>query len=185
MILLEKPDVQLLYKHTVVTVKLDKKDAAGVVNTLARLKPGTEYDFEFKERARRSLSANAYHWTLVGKIADANGTSNYEVHNQLLIDYGEDWLDEEGKRTYVLMKDDDRYMRQETVHYRPTEAVEDRNGAPYRWFILLLPSHLMDKKQMARLIDGTVLEAKALDIETRTPAEIARMIEVWEVKNGR
>lgn len=187
MVMLEKPDIQLLYKGTQVTIRIDKKDAAGVVNTLSRLKVGTEYDVEFKERARRSLSANAYHWTLVQKIAEANGVSNYEIHNQLLVDYGEDWLDEDGKRTYVLMKDDDRYRRMETMHYRPTDAVEDRKGVPYRWYVLLLPSHLMDRKQMSRLIDGTVSEARELEIETRTPNEIEMMIARWgeEDTNGR
>ena len=180
MVVLEKPDVELLYRGTVIKMTVDKKDAANVVNTLARLKPGVEYDVEFKERARRSLNANAYHWQLVEKIAKANGISKYEIHNQLLIDYGTDWIDEDGNLVYVLMKDNDRYLRSETMHYRPADAVENRKGVLYRWFILLLPSHLMDREQMSRLIDGTVSEAKELDIETRTPDEIAQLLETWK-----
>lgn len=185
MVVLDKPEIELLYKHTVVTMHIDKKDAAGVVNTLARIKPGVEYDVEIKERARRSLSANAYHWVLVSKIAEANGVSNAEVHNQLLIDYGEDWLDSEGKQTLVMMADTDAYRRMETMHYRPTDMTEMRGSNKYRWFVLLLPSHLMDKKQMSRLIEGTVSEAQELGIETRTPDEIARLVAAWEVNNGK
>ena len=37
----------------------------------------------------------------------------------------------------------------------------------------------MSSKQMSELIDGTVSEAKELDIETRTPDEIARMKSLW------
>ena len=184
MVILEKPTIELLYKGTQVHLSIDKKDAAGVVNTLSRLKPGTEYDVEIKERARRSLNANAYHWVLVGKIAEANGVSNAEVHNQLLCDYGEDWLDKDGKQTLVMMADTDAYRRMETMHYRPTDMVESRGSNKYRWFVLLLPSHLMDKAQMSRLIEGTVSEAKELDIETRTPDEIARLIATWEVSKS-
>lgn len=185
MILLEKPQIELLYKGTQVHLSIDKKDASRVVNTLGRLKVGTEYDIEIKERARRSLNANAYHWTLVNKIAEANGISNAEVHNQLLIDYGEDWMDAKGKQTLVMMADDDSYRRMETMHYRPTDMVEDRGNNRFRWFVLLLPSHLMDKRQMQRLISGTQEEARALNIETRTPDEIARMIAMWEASNGK
>ena len=96
-----------------------------------------------------------------------------------MIDYGTDWLDEEGNHVYVLMKDDDRYLRKETEHYRPTDAVEDRKGTMYRWFVLLMPSHLMDSKQMSELIDGTVSEAQELGIDTRTPDEIERMKSLW------
>lgn len=179
MVLLEKPDVELLYRGTNVKLVIDKKDAAGVVNALARLKTGVEYDVEFKERARRSLSANAYHWQLVEKIAKALGASKYEVHNRIMQDYGTDWLDEEGKTVYVLMKDDGSYLRRQTEHYRPTDAVEDRKGTPYRWMILLKPSHLMTQAEMSDLIAGTVQEAEALEIETKTPDEIARMVSAW------
>ena len=180
MVILEKPQVELLYKGTQVHLSIDKKDAAGVVNTLGRLKPGVEYDVEIKERARRSLNANAYHWTLVNKIAEANGISNAEVHNQLLCDYGEDWLDASGKQTLVMMADDDSYRRMETTHYRPTDMTETRGNNRFRWFVLLLPSHLMDRKQMSRLVSGTQEEAKQLGIEVRTPDEIAELIAKWE-----
>lgn len=180
MILLEKADVELLYRGTQVHLSLDKKDAAEIVNTVSRLKPGTEYDVEFKERARRSLNANAYHWQLVSKIAEANGISKYEAHNVIMADYGTDWTDEDGKKVYVLMKDDGSYLRKQTEHYRPTDATEDRKGTQYRWMILLKPSHLLTPSEMSALITGTVQEAQSLDIEVRTPDEIARMVATWK-----
>ena len=179
MIFLEQPFVELLYKQTKVNISFDKKDAVAIVNLFSGLKPGEEYDITIKKKSKRSLNANNYHWQLCEQIAKALKTSKYEVHNQLMIDYGCDWLDAYGQPTYVLMKDDDRYLRKETEHYRPTDAVEDRKGTFYRWFVLLLPSHLMDSKQMSELIDGTVSEAQELGIDTRTPDEIARMKSLW------
>ena len=40
-------------------------------------------------------------------------------------------------------------------------------------------SHKMDTKEMARVIDGAIQEAKALGIETETPDELARMKAKW------
>ena len=179
MIALEHADFELLYKCTKVKLTLDKKDATEIVNLFGKMKVGEEYDITVKKRGKRSLNANNYHWQLCEQIAKATKASKYEVHNQLMIDYGTDWLDEEGNHVYVLMKDDDRYLRMETQHYRPTDAVEDRKGTMYRWFVLLMPSHLMDSKQMSELIDGTVSEAQELGIDTRTPDEIERMKALW------
>ncbi len=180
MIFLEKPKIELLYKGTQVHVTFNKKDAAEIVNIFSGIQTEQEYDVTIKKRnSKRSLNANNYHWSLCEQIAKALKTSKYQVHNQLMIDYGTDWTDEDGRRSFVMMKDDDRYLRSETIHYRPTDAIEDRKGTLYRWFVLLLPSHLMDTAQMSSLIDGTVSEAKELGIDTRTPDEIERMKQLW------
>ena len=187
MIFLEKPQIELLYKGTRIQIRLDKRDAAETVNVFSGITPGEEYDITIKKkRGRRSLNANNYHWTLCEQMAKILQTGKYQIHNQLLIDYGTDWISEDGDRTYVLMKDDYRYLKAETEHYRPTDMTEDRKGTLYRWFVLLLPSHLMDTAQMSALIDGTVSEAKELGIDTRTPDEIERMKALWETqRTGR
>lgn len=179
MIFVEEPNVELLYRYARITLHLDKKDNKSIVQLFSGLKLGEEYEITIKKKSKRSLNANNYHWQLCEQIAKALRSSKYEVHNQLMIDYGTEWLDAKGSPSYVLMKDDDSYLRKETEHYRPTDAVEDRKGTMYRWFVLLLPSHLMDSKQMSELIDGTVSEAQELGIETRTPDEIARMKSLW------
>ena len=182
MIFLESPKIELGYENVVISVSIDKKDAVGVVDALGDIKLGEEYDVTVKRRsAKRSLNANNYHWVLCEKIAKKLRTSKYEVHNQIMCDYGTDWLDADGKHVYVMMKDDGSYLRSETMHYRPTDAVEDRKGVQYRWFILLLPSHLMDSTQMAELIDGTVADARELGIDVRTPDEIERMKQLWAI----
>lgn len=182
MVFLERPNIELLYKGTKVGIELDKKDAATIVNLFGGVKVGEEYDISIKKKGKRSLNANNYHWMLCEQMAKILKVSKYEVHNQLMIEYGTDWLDESGNQIYVLMKDDDRYLRKETEHYRPTDAVEDRKGKLYRWFALLLPSHLMNAKEMSDLIDGTVSEAKELGIDTRTPDEIERMKALWQTQ---
>lgn len=182
MIFKEKPRIEPGYDATKVTLVVDRKDAHKAFNLFCEVEPNTDYDIEIKKHSKRSINANNYHWTLCEQMARVLRTSRFEVHNQLMIDYGIDWVDGNGKRSFVLMKDDDSYMRMQTTHYRPTDATEDRKGTIYRWFILLKPSHLMTTKEMSVLIDGTVSEAKELDIETRTPDEIARMKQLWDTK---
>ena len=179
MIFTAKPDIELLYKQARITLNLDKKDNKAIVDLFNGINVGEEYDICIKKRGKRSLNANNYHWALCEQIAKILQVSKYEVHNQLMIDYGTDWLDANGDHVYVLMKDNDRYMRLETAHYRPTDVTEDRKGTMYRWFVLLTPSHLMNSKQMSELIDGTISEAKELGIDTRTPDEIERIKATW------
>ena len=176
MIFLERPHVELLYKGTKVQIQLDKKDAADIVNVFSGIEPGEEYDITIKKRrGRRSLNANNYHWLLCEQMAKILKVSKYQVHNQMLIDYGTDWLDSDGSPIFVRMADNDNYLRSQTIHYRPTDIVQDGK----RFYILLLPSHLMDTFHMSILIDGTVSEAKELGIDTRTPDEIERMKQLW------
>lgn len=181
---LENPKIELDSDGTIITLRVNKKDGFDVMDAFSEVQLGEEYDLSVTKRSgKRSLNANSYHWVLCEKMAKRLRTSKYEVHNQLMCDYGTDWLDDDGKHIYIMMKDDGSYLRSETMHYRPTDAVEDRNGTQYRWFILLLPSHLMNTQQMSALLDGTVADAKEMGgIEVRTPDEIERMKALWDTK---
>ena len=180
MVFLDNPKIELDLDSAKIELRIGKKYAYDILDALNDVKLGEEYDLTLKKRyGKRSLNANSYHWVLCEKMAKKLRVSKYEMHNQLMCDYGTDWLDENGDHVYVLMKDNGSYLRQETMHYRPTDATEDRKGTQYRWFVLLLPSHLMNTQQMSCLIDGTVADAKELGIEVRTPDEIERMKQLW------
>ena len=176
MIFLQKPDIELLYKEARITLNLDKRDNKAIVDLFSGLKVGEEYDISIKKRGKRSLNANNYHWMLCEQIAKKLNTSKYEVHNQLMIDYGTDWLDSNGDLQVLRKADDDSYLKSETLHFRPTDRLDDKGR---RFYVLLLPSHLMNKKQMSELIDGTVSEARELGIDTRTPDEVERIKALW------
>lgn len=180
MVFLENPVAEFDTESVTLTLRIDKNGLYDIADALKDIRLGEEYDLTISKRfGKRSLNANSYHWVLCEKMAKKLRTSKYEVHNQLMCDYGTDWLDENGDHVYVLMKDNGSYLRQETMHYRPTDATEDRKGTQYRWFVLLLPSHLMNTQQMSCLIDGTVADAKEMGIEVRTPDEIERMKQLW------
>lgn len=49
----------------------------------------------------------------------------------------------------------------------------------FKCYLAYKQTHLMDSKEMARLIDGAIEVAKELGIETDTPEQLARYKEDW------
>ena len=129
-------------------------------------------------RRKRSLDANAYHWVLVGKLANVLGMSNAEVHNMALRGYGQPEI-YEGKGVYMTIPDTDeaRHKVDNAIDYHlsPTSQVREGNdGVMYRTYKLLRGSHTYNTEEMSRLIDGMITmckEAGIPDAEIATPAE--------------
>ena len=126
--------------------------------------------FEIKEhREKRSLTANAYAWALIGKIADVLRTSKDEVYLLMLKRYGQSevvsvlsFIDVSGYFKYYEKIGSGTVQGKEFTHYRIF-----RGSSEY------------DSKEMAVLIDGIISEAKELDIETLPPREIERLKKAW------
>lgn len=137
--------------------------------------------FEVKEhKEKRSLNANAYFHVLVGKIADCMKISHSEAHNNLIAEYG--FLDED--LPTVILDDEIEWNKLQNIHLRPTSHTKVLdNGKLYRIYYVMRGSHTYDTREMSRLIQGTVDEAKALGIETLNPEELNRLIETY--KGGR
>lgn len=133
-------------------------------------------------REKRSLEANAYFHTLVGKIASALHTSTTEAKNQLLADYGQiNYVN--GHIDVTIKRDDFEWLRCDTEHLKPTDRTQIlSDGNLWRVFIVIRGSHTYDSKEMSVLIDGTISEAKELGIETITENQKAEMIAKWGEK---
>lgn len=115
---------------------------------------------------KRTLNQNSLYWALVNKVAKAVNLSSTEVHNRVLVDCRIPWLDAEGEYIWICLKDDDTWLRRTDFHVAPTSRLEDKNGTLYRWFMMLLPSHLMDKQEMGRLLDRIIDAAEEMGIHT-------------------
>ena len=131
-------------------------------------------------REKRSLDSNSYFHLLNGKIAEKLQISATECKNHLLSEYGQPEI-LNGSLMTIIMRDDIEWQKLDTIHLRPTTAVRTMDdGKIYRVYYVMRGSHTFDSKEMSRLIDATVEEAKALGIETETPEAIARMNALWE-----
>ena len=133
-----------------------------------------------KHRAKRSLDANAYYWSLLGKLAAALKISNNYCHNIMLRRYG---VPEEfdGKPVFIVIPDTDEAEKKasesETYHIKPTANVREGNdGKMYRTYILMRGSHGYDTAEMSRLISGIRDECQQCGIPVETPDEIAQLL---------
>ena len=80
----------------------------------------------------------------------------------------------------IILDDNIPWQKLDNIHLRPTAFTKVLdNGRLYRVYYVMRGSHTYDTKEMSRLIDGTVSEAKELGIETMTPNEIERMKQQW------
>jgi hypothetical protein len=126
--------------------------------------------FEIKEhKEKRSLTANAYAWALIGKIADALRTSKDEVYLSMLKRYGQ------SEMVSVVSSID------VTGYFKYFEAVANTTlqGKEFTHYRVFKGSSEYDSREMAVLIDGIVSEAHELKIETLPPAEVERLKEAW------
>lgn len=131
-----------------------------------------------KYRKRRSLDANAYFHCLVGKIANEMGLGFEEVKTNLVTEYGAFERDEEGLKVGFKLPASVDVAR----IYRYVKCFDTRveNGKEFNCYIVFKHTHLMDSKEMSRLIDGTVQEARQLGIETLPPYKLAALVEEWK-----
>lgn len=135
-------------------------------------------------REKRSLTANAYYWQLLSKLAEAVGTSKPYMHNRMLRRYGQTAV-LDGKTVFLVIPDTDEAennaMEAETFHIKPTSQVkEGKDGVMYRTYTMLRGSSEYNSLEMSKLIDGLVSECKEQNIETLPPEELKRMLERME-----
>ena len=133
-----------------------------------------------KHREKRSLDANAYYWTLLGRLAAALKMSNNYCHNFMLRRYGV-FEEFDGKPVYIVIPDTEEAEKKaeesERYHIKPTSNVREGNdGKMYRTYILLKGSHAYDTAEMSRLISGIRDECQQCGIPYETPDEIAQLL---------
>lgn len=122
-------------------------------------------------RDKRSTNANSYMWILCDKIAEAVHSTKEEVYRLAIRQVGE-WQDVAVIETAL------------------PQLIETWTSRGLGWLVdvfdsklegckrvrLYTGSHKYNTKQMARLVDYIVEEAKELGIETMTPEELKQMI---------
>lgn len=131
--------------------------------------------FEIKEhKTKRSLNANAYAWTLIGKIANAIGNTKEEVYKEYIMNkgiYRIITIDEKAAPTFIKVWEDRGLgWLCETSETKIAGLVD---------VIAYYGTSSYNTKQMANFIDYIVQEAKDLGIETLTPNELEILKSAW------
>lgn len=128
-----------------------------------------------KFRNKRSLDANAYCWTLIGKIAEKTNVPKNEVYREAIRGIG-------GNYDVVCIKEEAADS---------LRSAWERNGLGWQTetmlskldgctnVLLYYGSSTYDVEQMSRLIENIVQDCNALGIETKSQTEIESLLNSW------
>lgn len=172
-------------------MKIEIKNKADIIkvqtalfDVIKDIENGKTFDCEIKEhREKRSKDANAYFHLLVNKIAGKIGISDFECKVNMNLQYGTIATDEQGNA--VVVKLPSSVDIKQFYNYAKFIGEKTENGLALSYYTFYKQTHTLNTKEMARLIDGVVFEAQQLDIETKTPEEIAELKSLWaSEKNG-
>lgn len=149
-----------------ITFAVDEDSA--MLEDLAKLKD-KKLSIEAKRYSEpRSNNANKYFWKLCDLLAEKMASTQDEIHDLMLYRYGQ--------RADLTFSKDKLPAMQEVFDI--VIILEDYGEAvDARCF---MGSRFYDTQEMARLIEGTVNDAKEQGIQTEPPQEIERLVAEWE-----
>ena len=140
------------------------------------LEKGKQLDVSIQQQKKlRSLDANAYCFVLCQKIAEVIGSTKELVYRKMIKDVGQfeilpikneavaAWISRWESRGLGWM----------------SEVMEPSKIDGYTKVISYYGSSVYDTREMSILINEIVSVCKELNIETATPAELARMMGEW------
>ena len=140
-------------------------------------------------KEKRSLSANAYYWVLLEKVATKIHVTPARVHNLNLRSlHLVERINDKPITVYLPDTDEaeDRTLESTTYHLAPTRSIKSGNdGIVYRAYVMLRGSSDLNVEEMCALIDLMVQQAKEQDIETMTPDEIEHLKELERGRYGK
>lgn len=148
------------------------KTTAQIIEALKDTDPSKKWKIE-EYHEKRSLDANAYFYVLQNKLAEKLKMNNEKLHKILLKDYGEKY------QVLISAKITNEELKKTFDYFDIIDTIV-KNGKKFNVVNIYMPSHKMDTKQMARLIDGLVMECKQQDIETLPPEELERIKREWK-----
>lgn len=123
---------------------------------------------------KRSKNANNYLWSLINKIAIKIKSTSDEVYRIMLKRYSS--VEMISVRADINI---DAYFQNNNIKYYEESGITILKNIKYKNYKIYLGSSEMNKKQMARLLEGVIDECKNLNIETMPEEYIKQLKEEW------
>lgn len=128
-----------------------------------------------KFKQKRSLDANAYCWTLIGKIAEKTRVPKEDVYREAIRGIG-------GNYDIVCIKEEAAESLRSAwakngIGWQSETMLSKLDGCTN--VLLYYGSSTYDTEQMSRLIENIIQDCKSLGIETKSQAEIDSLISNW------
>jgi len=164
------------------TIIKSLNDTIKIQAQLIALKPELEKGKTFDciiqtHREKRSLDANAYFHLLIDKMSKVLKCGTTELKIKMNLEYGSPALMSNGMKFAIKVPKGEDITR--FYNYAKWYGEATENGVVLDKYMLYKPTHTLNSKEMAFLIDRVIAEAKDLGIETITPNEIAEMKSLW------
>ena len=122
--------------------------------------------YEIKEKkSKRSLTANAYYWSLLNQLASVMRTSSEEVHFLMLQRYGQ-------YEVISVLSDIDIHGYFKYYKEIGHGTVDGKDFCNYK---IYKGSSEMDSKEFSVLLDGLISECEEVGIPVLTPDEVAKL----------
>jgi hypothetical protein len=152
------------------------KTPSELIKVLVDMPNDKRYDLVL-HRNKRSNNANNYAWELMEQIAQHPHikSSKDEIYEIMLQRYGT-LLREDGELIVIPSSKELKSSASLHLKYIGEKEVNDNLRKLYA---VIKGSSQYDTKEMSTFIDGVVYEATELDIDVRTPDEIARLKSLW------
>ena len=122
--------------------------------------------YEIKEKkSKRSLTANAYYWSLLNQLASVMRTSSDECHFLMLQRYGQ-------YEVISVLSDIDIHGYFKYYKEIGHGMVDGKDFCHYK---IYKGSSEMDSKEFSILLDGLISECEEVGIPTLTPDEVEKL----------
>lgn len=127
--------------------------------------------FEVKEyKKKRNNNQNSRYWVLINELSLKLRISVEELHFNMLKNYSQ---------RYEILVPADKEIRGIEYYERKSKIVKD--GKEFYVYHVYTPSHELNTKEFALLLQGLVEECQIQGIETRSPDEIKKEEAMYEL----
>lgn len=124
--------------------------------------------YEVKEyKEKRNLDQNAKYWKLLNELALTLKIGVEELHFKMLKDYSQ---------RYEILVPKDIKLRGIEYYERKSKII--RNGQEFIVYQIFTPSHELNTREFALLLQGLCNECKEQGIETLSPNELKKLEEM-------
>ena len=131
---------------------------------------GKDKLFEIKEyKEQRNKKQNAKYYKLLGQLAMALNISVEELHFEMLKNYSQ---------RYEMCIPSNVEVRGIDYYERKSKFI--KNEVEYSTYYVYVPSHELNTKEFAYLLNGLCEECRQQGIETLSPNELAELKQLME-----
>lgn len=178
-----KPTLNIGPEQDTLSIAFEKGQTSplfDLITNIEQLNLDKEYTVKIEEKkAKRSLDANAYMWVLINKLGEKLRQTDLEVYRR--------FIHECGVFEIVPIKEEaidvwTRNWSKRGLGWVVEDLGSCRSFTGYHNLKCYYGSSTYNTKEMSRILDSICVECQEQGIETKTPEELNRLKQQWNVE---